>query len=69
VRRIAGRREKPSRGVNTHQWAPMRYLAVITLLILALTLVQPVAAQSYKAGVVAKLNGDYAIREDLRFFA
>ena len=42
----------------------MRYLAVITMLVLAMALVQPVAAQSFKpdydAGVAAQEQGDYA---------
>ena len=42
----------------------MRYLAAITMLVLALALAQPVAAQSFKpdfcAGVYAYAGGDYA---------
>ena len=42
----------------------MRYLAVITLLVLTLAMVRPVAAQSFKpdnnAGVAAYKRGDYA---------
>ena len=42
----------------------MRFLATITMLVLALTLAQPVAAQSFKpdndAGDAAYNQGDYA---------
>ena len=38
----------------------MRYLGVITLLVLALALLQPVSAQSIDAGIDASKRGDYA---------
>jgi TPR repeat protein len=38
----------------------MRYLAAITLLVLAMALAQPVAAQSFNAGFDAAKRGDYA---------
>jgi hypothetical protein len=38
----------------------MRFLTVITMLILAMALVQPVAAQSFNAGNQAYMKQDYA---------
>ena len=58
------RNELPRKDPSAYDQA-MRYLAVITILVLAIVvLVQPVAAQSFKpdrkAGFKAKFSGDYA---------